>query len=225
MKRNILAFAVLLTAGTLFLASCNKEDTTPPVITLLGDDPYELKLNSSYVEPGATAEDDEDGDVSGNIVIDDSDINKDVVGSYTVHYEVTDAAGNIGDQHRVVNVYNELTSSPWTGNYACIITTGPGSPYSYSESLAISTTLNNATAWSKFGDYSNATAKLNMVISGGSVTIPTQSITCGSPAVLRQFAGSGAVVGTGGAGSTITLQIQETVNGVTDNFTYVYTKQ
>ena len=104
MKRNILALAVILTAGTVFLTGCNKEDTTAPVITLIGDNPYKLPLNSNYVDPGVTAEDDEDGDLTSSVVTDVSDINKDKVGSYTVHYSVSDAAGNIGDEYRTVDV-------------------------------------------------------------------------------------------------------------------------
>ena len=36
-------------------------DTTPPVITLNGESPMEISEGESYVEPGATAEDDVDG--------------------------------------------------------------------------------------------------------------------------------------------------------------------
>ena len=227
MKKHLLTtFAVLALSTVIFNGCKDDEDTTPPVITLLGNNPFALTLNSTYSEPGYKAEDDQDGDVTGLVVVDKTEINKDKTGSYEVHYEVTDAAGNFTDFHRTVNVSNSLTSSPWTGNYSCVITEIGQPNYTYSESLAISSTVNNGFEWSKFGDYSNATAKLNISIDGsGNVSVPTQSFTCGTPAVLRQFSGSGTSSGAGAAGSIITLQITETVNAVTKSFVYTYTKQ
>lgn len=80
-------------------------DTTPPVITLLGDNPLELTVGDTYVEPDATATDNVDGDISGDIVIDASTVNTNAVGSYTVTYNVSDAAGNPATEvTRTVNV-------------------------------------------------------------------------------------------------------------------------
>src|SRR5699024_3629422 len=45
------------------------EDTIAPVISLNGDNPMELEVGSTYDEPGATAEDDVDGDVSDAIEV------------------------------------------------------------------------------------------------------------------------------------------------------------
>jgi hypothetical protein len=70
------------------------EDTTPPVITLLGDDPQVIVAGNPYIEAGATATDTLDGDLTVQIVIDDSAINTMAAGDYTVTYDVTDAAGN-----------------------------------------------------------------------------------------------------------------------------------
>jgi hypothetical protein len=70
------------------------EVDNPPVITLIGNDTIQLNVGDSYVEPGATAADDEDGDISGDIVIDDSAVNTAVAGTYIVTYNVTDSGGN-----------------------------------------------------------------------------------------------------------------------------------
>ncbi len=219
--------AFVLTTSMVLFSGCSQDDTTPPVITLGGSNPMTLALNSNYVDPsGTTAEDDEDGDVTSAIVVDASDVNKDVAGTYSVEYSVSDAAGNVGYATRTVNVANQLTSSAWVGNYSCLIVTPGQSNYTYNDGNVISTTLNNALAWNKFGDYSNATAKLNMIISGsGSVSIPSQTFTCGTPAVSRTFSGSGNVTGTGTSGSTIVLTVAETTNGATINSTYTFTKQ
>lgn len=86
-------------------------DTTPPVITLLGNDPFSLFQGTEYSEPGATALDDQDGDLSANIVIDGSSVDQNTPGSYLVTYNVSDSAGNAASQvSRVV----EVTSVPDT---------------------------------------------------------------------------------------------------------------
>jgi len=69
-------------------------DTTPPVITLLGANPQEVASFTPYVELGATAQDIVDGNLSGNIVIDATNVDTDAIDSYTVTYNVVDSAGN-----------------------------------------------------------------------------------------------------------------------------------
>ena len=49
------------------------DDTTPPVITLLGDNPQEIEIGiEDYNESYATAEDNIDEDLTGSIIIDNS---------------------------------------------------------------------------------------------------------------------------------------------------------
>ena len=69
-------------------------DTTAPIITLVGANPQTIEVGSGYVELGATALDNYDGDITGSIVIDSSAVNTAVVGSYSVTYDVVDANGN-----------------------------------------------------------------------------------------------------------------------------------
>jgi len=79
-------------------------DTTPPVITLLGSSPVSVTFGSTYVDAGATALDNIDGDITGSIVT-VNPVNTLVVGTYTVTYDVSDAAGNAAAQvKRTVNV-------------------------------------------------------------------------------------------------------------------------
>lgn len=68
-------------------------DITAPVITLIGNDPTYVEQGSSYSEPGATAIDNRDGDISANIIITGT-VNANVAGSYSLSYDVSDAAGN-----------------------------------------------------------------------------------------------------------------------------------
>ena len=69
-------------------------DTTIPVITLTGANPQVIEVGSPYVELGATALDNYDGDLTGSIVIDSSAVDTSTLGSYPVTYDVTDSSGN-----------------------------------------------------------------------------------------------------------------------------------
>jgi len=70
------------------------EDRTPPVITLLGDNPQTITEGNAYAELGATATDNVDGDLTNAIIIDDSTVDTNTVGSYDVSYDVEDSSGN-----------------------------------------------------------------------------------------------------------------------------------
>ena len=83
------------------VVSLASSDATAPIITLLGDNPQTVEAGTSYVEAGATA------DTGETVVIDSSSVDTGTVGSYTVTYSVTDAAGNSADPVlRTVNVIN-----------------------------------------------------------------------------------------------------------------------
>lgn len=80
------------------------EDTTPPTITLRGDAVVEVQLNANFIDPGADAVDDTDGDITNQIVVTGS-VDTTQEGSYTLHYNVQDAAGNPAQEvTRTVNV-------------------------------------------------------------------------------------------------------------------------
>ena len=78
-------------------------DTTPPVITLLGSNPVTVQVGSSYTDAGAVATDDVDGILTSSIIT-SNQVNTSVAGTYTVTYNVKDAAGNFADAIRIVNV-------------------------------------------------------------------------------------------------------------------------
>ncbi len=79
-------------------------DTTPPNITLLGDNPLTLEVGGRYIEPGATAVDDMAGDLTDSIVIDATDLDTNQVGTHTVTYTVADPMGNEAQESRSVRV-------------------------------------------------------------------------------------------------------------------------
>jgi surface protein len=104
-------FTIMKKIGTLlvviiaFACSGDQEelDTTPPEITILGDNPLTITLPDVYTELGATALDDTDGDISDRIEI-TSTGDFLVPGSYEVIYSVSDAAGNSVSSTREVIV-------------------------------------------------------------------------------------------------------------------------
>ena len=75
-------------------------DTTPPVIALLGDNPQTVEFGTAYTELNATATDEVDDDITltAKIVIDVSGVDVDLIGTYAVTYDVTDAEGNAADR-------------------------------------------------------------------------------------------------------------------------------
>ena len=79
-------------------------DTTAPIITLNGSATMNLTVGDTFNDPGATATDNVDGDISANIVVTGS-VNTQAAGTYTLNYNVSDAAGNAAAQvSRTVNV-------------------------------------------------------------------------------------------------------------------------
>lgn len=76
---------------------CVVPDTTPPVITLIGEAEITLTLGSGYTDAGATALDDVDGDISSKIII-VNPVDLTNIGDYTITYNVSDAAGNAAAQ-------------------------------------------------------------------------------------------------------------------------------
>lgn len=79
-------------------------DTTKPVISIVGPSVVEITKGSNYVDAGATALDDIDGDITINIVtVNPVDIN--TVANYTITYNVKDAALNNAIQvERMIHV-------------------------------------------------------------------------------------------------------------------------
>ena len=69
------------------------EDTVPPKITLIGQENITIQVGETYIDQGATAVDDFDGNITSKIITTNLvDTNK--LGDYTVTYNVTDIAGN-----------------------------------------------------------------------------------------------------------------------------------
>lgn len=75
-----------------------------PVITLLGANPLVLAVGELFTDPGATALDAQDGNVTPLLVAGGQAVNTNSPGAYTRTYTVTDSNGNTSQAQRVVLV-------------------------------------------------------------------------------------------------------------------------
>lgn len=91
-------------------------DTTKPVITLNGNSTITIKLNETYTDPGATATDDKDGDLTSKIEITGM-VDTKKAGTYKITYTVKDAAGNVATATRTIIVKEDKpTNTTGEGN-------------------------------------------------------------------------------------------------------------
>ncbi|MFL2594248.1 MAG: beta strand repeat-containing protein [Flavobacteriaceae bacterium] len=95
-------------ATTVVERTVNVVDTIVPVITLAGNASENVAVGSSYADPGATAADNYDGDIS-NIISTTGSVDSSTVGAYTITYDVIDSQGNSAiTETRTVNVVDEV---------------------------------------------------------------------------------------------------------------------
>ena len=80
-------------------------DTTPPVITLTGPATLTMEVDTAYAEPGYTATDDQDGDLTGSVVVTGIPARENSIRTLTIYYDVRDSSGNAAVQKtRTVHV-------------------------------------------------------------------------------------------------------------------------
>jgi len=173
MKKNLILYSVLsLGISGLLFTGCSDDDTTAPVISLNGSDPMEISLNSTSIsDPGATAEDDEDGTLTVTSDWSSTNPNLNLKGTYIITYSATDAAGNLGEETRTVIVKND--AEYLAGSYT---TTEPDT--FWTQTITTSSTVNNRIIFSKFGFYSGNDDIYAQVI-GTAVELPTAQTAVG----------------------------------------------
>ena len=98
--------------------TCPSDDTTPPVITLNGSSSIQLNVGDTWTDPGATATDNTDGDLTSSITVSGT-VDTSTVGTYALIYSVSDAASNSASTTRTVIVNLAATSSIYFENGTC----------------------------------------------------------------------------------------------------------
>lgn len=84
-------------------------DISGPKIELKGGSDYEVTVNTDYEEPGYTANDNLDGDVTDKVKV-SGEIDTNKLGNYTLTYTVTDKNGNESKATRNVKVEKKKPS-------------------------------------------------------------------------------------------------------------------
>ena len=77
-------------------------DTTPPTISLTGNNPMHVEAGTNYMEPGFTATDNYYSNLQ--LSSDSSNVNPLIIGDYTVSYSTIDGSNNIGTAIRNIEV-------------------------------------------------------------------------------------------------------------------------
>ncbi|MBD2866496.1 immunoglobulin-like domain-containing protein [Paenibacillus oceani] len=78
-------------------------DCDPPALTLLGDNPLTVTVGAPYAEPGVSAWDGREGDLSSQVTVTGS-VYTQAAGTYALTYRVADTSGNEATAVRTVHV-------------------------------------------------------------------------------------------------------------------------
>ncbi len=210
-KLSFLLASIVLFGGMITISSCSKTDTTSPVVTLTNDDATHNRVAqfsiTTYVDPGSTVTDDIDKSLVATVA---GTVNMLSAGDYPLVYTATDKAGNKGTATRTVTVDGGMYLA---GSFnAEDFDASNVSQGTYTETCASSTITTNKINFTKFAFYTNGS--VYGTCSGTTITIPQQTVTCGSVGNVadRTFTGSGTY---SSANRNFTINYSETTNSTT----------
>lgn len=218
MKKNFRILGLLmLFVGTLVIVSCTKDedDTTGPVIMLNGSATMTVDFKTTFTDPGATAEDDEDGTVTVTVT---GTVDVNTAGTYTLTYSATDEAGNVSTAERTV--YVTLRNTDVAGTYKTTESCTSGPVGEYNCSVSSTGTNKMDIIFTNFGNFNVSTIVLNATLTGNTgqtVNIPNQVVSGIS------FTNCSGTVTSNGTKMTITYTATDT-NG-SDSCTATWNKQ
>jgi hypothetical protein len=121
----IITYTVSDTSGNTATATRQvvvEGDTTAPVITILGEADVSINQYTPYIDAGATATDNVDGDLTSSIVT-TGVVNTSIEGNYIITYTVSDTSGNTATATRqvVVVVQNLAIGQSYQGGIIAYI--------------------------------------------------------------------------------------------------------
>ena len=103
------SLTILVSSDQVITASFGLIDIIPPTISLVGSSTINIKLDNTFTDPGATATDNIDGDITSSIITSGT-VDTSSTGSYTIDYSISDATGNSASVTRTVVVYQDTTA-------------------------------------------------------------------------------------------------------------------
>ena len=106
--KQLIMKKLIILSLTILLFSCGEDDSIDetPIITLIGEAIVTVNLYSTYTDAGATAQDNEDGNLTSSIVKTGL-VNTSVEGEYIITYSVSDSKGNTAVTTRQVIVEDD----------------------------------------------------------------------------------------------------------------------
>ncbi len=91
---GLATIVVTAQSGTRKTYTVNIINGALPTITLLGNPSPTIEVGTSYVDAGATATDNQNNDLTSNIVVGGDSVDTNTVGTYVITYNVSDGNGN-----------------------------------------------------------------------------------------------------------------------------------
>ena len=151
---NTITYTATDAAGTTttITRTVNVIDESTPVLTLNGIGTLFLATGDTYTEEGATAIDNLDGDITGNIIVtsDNTDliiptgnsVILNTAGTYTLTYSITDSESQTSTADRTITVAALVSNTPDDNettleSFGCSMTDIPSNPVDHSEWLII----------------------------------------------------------------------------------------
>ena len=100
------SLTILVSSDQTITASFSLIDVIIPAITLTGSSTIELTIGNTFTDPGATATDNIDGDLTSSIITSGT-VDTSSTGSYTISYSISDATGNSASVTRTVVIVED----------------------------------------------------------------------------------------------------------------------
>jgi len=149
-------------------------DTTPPTITLIDLPELTVDLNAEFTDPGATANDNQDGDISAKLAYGGS-VDTSKAGVYTLTYDVTDLSYNQATQvTRTVTVGNPTEPTDpleqWVADHLGSVTTQEQDPLADPDKDQMENILEYALGGNPSAEDSSDTRPV-VAESGGTLTV------------------------------------------------------
>jgi PKD repeat protein len=134
------------------------------------------------------------------------------------NYPIKLTASNVNGSNSITKVISVTNEAAYLDGLYNVTQSFGGQNFTYTTTLSSSEYYNNNISTFNFGNYLNGYVQFS--VSGSTINLYPQTISCGSPVMIRTFNGTGTISGT-----TITLNYYEASGGNTVNGTLTFEKQ